>query len=288
MYSSLGYYYNMEKSFKRKIATFLISVLRLDDLIQRLYPIALDNRYASVSREDLDVVRGLLALDKQSTLIRMGDNFDGGYAISPNINPLSNCISIGVGTNVSFDIQIAQKLSSVHLYDHTVSALPAKVPQNVFFFQKGLGKDPSETLITLDEMIGRFQSSSPLILKMDIEGSEWEVLAGVSKSVLSRFDQIILELHHLHKVNDKEFFNVVVQSLRNLKETHQIVNRHANNWAKVAFIHGVPVPDVIEITYIKSEESDSTNSDSTFFLRDSYSSANFPCNPNRPDISLCF
>lgn len=288
MYSPLGYYYNMEKSFKRKIVTFLISVFRLDDLIQRLYPIALDNRYASVSREDLDVVRSLLALDKHSSLIRMGDNFDGGYAISPDINPLANCISVGVGTNVSFDIQIAQKLSSVHLYDHTVSALPTKVPHNVFFFQKGLGKDSSETLITLDEMIGRFQSSSPLILKMDIEGSEWEVLAEITKSVLSRFDQIILELHHLHKLNDKDFFNVVVKSLRNLKETHQIVNRHANNWAKFALIHGVPVPDVIEVTYIKSEEGGSTNSDPIFFLRDFCPSANFPCNPNRPDISLSF
>jgi FkbM family methyltransferase len=253
-----------------------------------LYPIAVDLEYSSLSRENLDLIRHLLVQDDQPQLIRVGDEFDGGYAISPIIDPSTNCISVGVGTNVSFDIHISKKLSSVHLYDHTVSALPADVPQNVVFFKKGLGNKSSETLITLEEMITQFPTTSPLILKMDIEGGEWEILDDIKKATLLRFDQIVLELHFLHKLNDKDFFALVVRSLKNLKATHQIVNRHANNWARYSLIHGVPVPDVLEVTYVKRGGKFLPRVESDPVVREYSSSANFPCNPGRPDISLNF
>lgn len=284
----MGYYYIMELSFRRKLASFLLSFFKLGDFIQKLYPIAVNLEYSELSRENLDLVRGLLVLDKQSALIRVGDDFDGGYAISPNIDPATNCISVGVGTNVSFDIEISERLSSVHLYDHTVSALPVEVPHNVTFIKKGLSTKSDETFVTLDEMIEQFEPNSPLILKMDIEGAEWKILENIQKSTLSRFDQIILELHHLHKLNDAEFFKVVAKSLKNLKHTHQIVNRHANNWGRFSLIHGVPVPDVLEITLVKREQDSSPNSGPGSQSRDDSSPTNFPCNPRSAEISLNF
>ncbi|ASY24523.1 methyltransferase [Candidatus Planktophila lacus] len=278
----------MGMTFRRKLAIFFLSAFKFGGFIQKLYPIAVDLEYSKLSRENLDLIRHLLVQDNQPNLIRVGDKFDGGYAISPIIHPSTNCISVGVGTNVSFDIHISKRLSTVHLYDHTVSGLPADVPQNVVFFNKGLGKKSSETFITLEEMVAQFPSNSPLILKMDIEGFEWEILENITESTLLRFDQIVLELHHFHQLNDKDFFDSVVRSLKNLKATHQIVNRHANNWARYSLIHGVPVPDVLEVTYVKREEVLSPSVESSSLVRNYSSPANFPCNPTRPDISLYF
>lgn len=278
----------MLMTFRRRLATFFLSVFKLGGLIQKLYPIAIDLEYLTLTREKLDLVRDLLVVDMQSDLIRVGDEFNGGYAISSIIDPNTNCISVGVGTNVSFDIDISKRLSSVHLYDHTVSKLPVQVPQNVVFFKKGLARTPSDMFLTLEEIIDQFPSNSPLILKMDIEGCEWEILENISSATLLRFDQIVLELHHFHQLNDTEFFEVVVKSLNNLKATHQIINRHANNWARFSLIHGVPVPDVLEVTYVRRVVELSQSSDSFVQMGEYSSFANFPCNPNRPDIALNF
>jgi len=281
----MRYYYIMSLYSKRKLASLFISVLNLSSLIRKLYPIAMHQTYSNVSREKIDRLRSLLALEKDINLIRVGDEFDGGYAISPNISPNAHCISIGVGTNISFDIAIAAKLESVHLYDHTVGNLPVLAPQNVMFFEKGLGLFSNSTFVTLQEAILKFPDQSPLILKIDIEGAEWPILENIDTQTLLRFDQIVIEFHNLHLLNNLEFFDIVIRCLTNLNRCHAVVNRHPNNWGRFDIIHGVAIPDVLEVTYLKRENFQFEGSTCT---TDANSQTNFPCNPNGAEISLTF
>jgi hypothetical protein len=270
---------------KRNVASLFISLLNLSTFIRKLYPIAVQQTYSNISREKIDDLRGLLDLEKVVGLIRVGDEFDGGYAISSEISPNANCISIGVGTNISFDIEIAERLKSVHLYDHTVAGLPRPAPENVSFFDKGLGLVSNSTFVTLQEAILKFPSESPLILKMDIEGAEWSILENIDMQTLSRFEQIVIEFHDLHQINNLKFFDTVIRCLTNLNSYHAIVNRHPNNWGKFDIIHGVAVPDVLEVTYLKRDNSqlESLNS-----VTHANKQTNFPCNPNGAEISLTF
>jgi hypothetical protein len=63
-----------------------------------------------------------------------------------------------------------------------------------------------------------------LIMKMDVEGAEWESLLATPDSVLSQIDQLSIEFH---RVNDPKTLEVI----RKLKETFYVANIHFNNAA---------------------------------------------------------
>jgi hypothetical protein len=66
----------------------------------------------------------------------------------------------------------------------------------------------------------------PLLVKMDIEGAEWESLLATPDAVLDEFVQLPMELH-LRGADEATF----VQVVRRLKEHFFLVNVHFNNWS---------------------------------------------------------
>jgi hypothetical protein len=90
---------------------------------------------------------------------------------------------------------------------------------------------------------------------MDIEGSEWEVLASADPTVLGRFRQVVVECHGLlEAATDPERFEVVVEALRRIHGTHQPIHVHPNNNGNFQVLANVPVPDVIEISYARRRD----------------------------------
>jgi hypothetical protein len=86
-----------------------------------------------------------------------------------------------------------------------------------------------------DEQGRRFESLSKqiadngdrlrrLVVKMDVEGAEWETLLRTPNETLRRVDQLVLELHGV----DEERFIVVVQKL---KRIFHVAHLHINNYS---------------------------------------------------------
>jgi hypothetical protein len=63
-----------------------------------------------------------------------------------------------------------------------------------------------------------------LVVKMDIEGAEWDSLMQTPDEELQKIDQLAMELHG---VNDPKFLKVV----QKLKRNFYLVNLHFNNFA---------------------------------------------------------
>jgi hypothetical protein len=185
--------------------------------------------------------------------IRLGDPGDGGYVIANCIKKNVGVLSLGVGENISFDLSISKYARNIHLYDHTVENLPESIPNSIFF-KEGLGNTIKENFTTLNTAIDRFDTDQDLILKMDIESSEWEILSNIDLIVLSKFSQIIIEFHGLTRVLDDEFFETMMDSFQNLNSTHYLINTHVNNYEPVQIIGGFPLPNVIECTYLRKTE----------------------------------
>ena len=83
---------------------------------------------------------------------------------------------------------------------------------------------------------------------MDIEGSEWEVLANTVS--LESFKQIVIEFHGLQQLINLDNFVKIASALQKLHRTHAPIHLHANNYVPVAVIGNCLVPDVIEVTYL--------------------------------------
>ena len=67
-------------------------------------------------------------------------------------------------------------------------------------------------------------SGKRLIVKIDVEGAEWDALLATSDAVLERIDQLPMELHGSH---ERRF----LQAVQKLKRTFYVVNLHFNNYS---------------------------------------------------------
>lgn len=188
--------------------------------------------------------------------VRLGADGDGGYVMLDDLADVQVCYSIGVGPDVSWDHDMAERGALIHQYDHTVEATPQ---QHANFRWTKLGLAGSDhiapELRTLETLIvenGDAQRTD-MILKMDIEGHEFDVLDAMDPATLLRFRQIAVEIHALTMLDQESFRRRTERVLNKLGRAHQCVHVHANNYAPMTIVHGVPVPDVVEVTYARRD-----------------------------------
>ncbi len=192
--------------------------------------------------------------EPEAEYIRMGTDNDGGYVMVKGKGGLSatNILySFGVGPDVSFDKVFADMGYDVYLYDHTIEALPDS-HKRFKWFKKGItGAKETEELKHLETFIddNGHGNEQGMILKMDVEGAEWDVLKNTESSVLELFEQIVLELHYLTTYDKKD----VLDALTNLSKTHQCVHVHGNNFNHVHYIGDLCTPEFIEVTFVKKD-----------------------------------
>ena len=181
---------------------------------------------------------------------RVGSSADGGYVMVDDLDKISKVYSIGIGDDISFDSFFSDKKTNVYMYDHTIEDIPV---HNEFLHWWPIGvcgeKNSFDNMKTLDEIIhdNCHDNEKGMILKMDIEGYEWEVLKNISCETLNAFDQIVMELHGMHNLGHKD---KIVQGIENINKTHQLVHVHANNWGAVVNIDGWILPDLLEVTFV--------------------------------------
>ena len=281
----------MKINIKEFLASKLVVMFRLEKILIKLYPIAISAKYSHIDPKLLN--SRILQLGKllektdiaEEEILRFGSDFDGGYYLLGNIANSDSVISLGIGNNVTFEKDLSNIVESQMLYDHTIQELPEKIT-NATFFKIGISSTDSQGFYTLKQCIELFPPNKNLILKIDVEGDEWEVFANSSIEDLMRFKQIAVEFHNLHNIDDSVFFDKVKSALENLRRNHVVISVHANNWSPFEIVTKVPFPDVIEVTYLRKDLLNTNR-----FAQKDFRPFNNPNNPNNPnnfDIQLSF
>lgn len=116
---------------------------------------------------------------------------------------------------------------------------------------------------------------------MDIENTEWRAFLATDKAELSRFSQIVCELHYFQGLADPEHRAAVFETLSRLNEDHAVVHIHANNFAGWVDLANVLVPCVLEVTFSNRAIFEFQNSDELFPTE-----LDASCDPNKPDMFL--
>lgn len=174
---------------------------------------------------------------------------DGGYIMVDDFHDKMRAYSIGIGDNASWDKELADKGIKVLMYDHTIFHLP-QVHNNFTFHRCGVGT--GENCRPLEDILrenGDWDNHD-LILKMDVEGAEWEVLDSTPSELLNQFIQISLELHGVCNMENKER---ILRILRKLSLTHQAIWVHGNNIDKAENADGILIPNLLEVTYVRKD-----------------------------------
>jgi hypothetical protein len=59
-------------------------------------------------------------------------------------------------------------------------------------------------------------SKADLLLKIDIDGDEWETFANFPAEQLKRFQQIVCEFHGSSRLADPEYFSLCLRAISNI------------------------------------------------------------------------
>jgi hypothetical protein len=216
--------------------------------------------------------------------IRIGSKNDGGYVCLDDFKGVKGAFSFGIFNDVSWDSEIANRGIVVYQFDHTVNG-PPTANANFRFEKKRIvasGGDTS-TSTTISSILTRLGEVAPssLILKIDIDHDEWEVFDKISDEELSKFSQIICELHWFSRVIEDNWFARAKNVLEKLHRRFEVVHVHANNYAPLISIGNIPFGDALEVTYGSRDRY-------TFGpLRQPLpTNLDAPNDPDRPDIYL--
>ena len=218
-----------------------------------------------------------LHVDNQD-LIRIGPKLDGGYVIhSDTIEKIQKIITCGLNDDWEFEKDFIRhnKKVLIHAYDHTVDNnfwikrfkkdfkhffLLKKLrlrkiikifsyfdyknffkKPNIHFIKKITKKSKNLNEICINEIL---YNENDVLLKVDIEGDEYEILEDIrinEKKIVS----LIIEFHDVNKyINEIKNFILENQILR-------LIHIHANNFAG---IDSRGNPNVLELTFVNKEK----------------------------------
>lgn len=210
-----------------------------------------------------------------SDLLRVGPAGDGGYCLTKS--SLSNCdffISIGLGWNVAFEQDLINLYSmrgvgidpgwSIFLWlKHFVKKLLMRDrPRDVNFFtdvsqfvrqfifriknpsfkiiNKKCASSPlSRKDIDINSVLRRNSQQKSILLKLDIEGDEYEILKSMRS--LAQISTLIVEFHEINS-KYKEFCTIVCKLLEQFHVSHVHINPTVTQ-------SGGFMPDVLEVTF---------------------------------------
>ena len=250
----------------------------------------------------MDEVRPMVGV----SMLRLGRNFDGGYVV-PKL-ALIECdalISLGYGYDSSFEREFLKlnRKKSVNLYDSNIN-LQSSIKRlfldlfSVIFRGRGFPVFRSKQLLEylfvvfnqrINYKVGKIghindskclnlidtlkaSAYKKIILKMDIEGSEYESL-DLDLHYLGRFQCLIIEFHDIESRID-EFLTIT----NNIKKDFTLINTHINNFAPI--VNGIP--QVIELCFIRN----SLIANDSLKRAESIPHPNdLPCDPSKPEIT---
>ena len=167
---------------------------------------------------------------------------------------ISAALSLGIGTDVTWDIAIADKGIKVMQYDANIDKPP--VQHDRFTFRRAkivpvTSTCPSE--ITIDAILSYLDSPIDLLLKMDIEGDEWKVIDALDVATIARFRQIVCEFHNLAFFGDPTWRAAAYRTVEKLCKTHCVIHVHGNNCDQLVLVGSKLVPNVIELTFVRRD-----------------------------------
>ena len=123
--------------------------------------------------------------------IRIGKKNDGGYILLDDFKNIKIAYSFGISSEISFEKELADRNIDIYMYDHTINILPF---ENSKFHWKKIGlcgiKSTDQNMKTLSELMqenGHLKEDN-MILKIDIEGYEWEVFQSLPFNIFSQFN----------------------------------------------------------------------------------------------------
>ena len=251
---------------------------------------------------------------KTKNLIRLGRKADGGYVVDKKIiQATKNLVSFGLGSDWSFELDF-KKINTnaiIYMYDYQVSKVPYikeilkylrrfltfrcnykdlkarfslyinyinffKLKNLYFYSEKITYPIEKKNDTDLNKVLFRIKNNEPIILKIDIEGYEFNLVDQIVENK-SRIKMLIIEFHWLDK-NEELFLKLV----KKIQKYFDIIHIHGNNHCEKLHT-GLPI--ALEMTLLNK---DNCKFDGDYVKKFPIKNLDFPNNPNKEDLVFSF
>ena len=198
-----------------------------------------------------------------------GGNFSTSYVMIDEFEEIKIAYSFGIGPidwYISFDKELADRNIDVYMYDHTISKLAYENPK--FHFHKiGLARKNNQNVLlkSLYDILkenGHLNEKN-MILKVDIEGSEWEAFIDFPEEILKNFRFLLFEFHFTSE-NLRMYYKI----LSKFNKYHQIFYVHCVNCGEVIQFGDIRICSALEVSYIIKEGHKFENDDSIYPVKE--------------------
>jgi hypothetical protein len=166
------------------------------------------------------------------TLQRIGEPRDGGYLMCANLLQAESAYSYGISGYDGWGCRISTQLKvPVHQYDCFDQRRTQCEGGDMRFHPECIAGAPSTDAAgrpfdSLTNQLARNgDSARRLVMKMDVEGAEWDSLLQTPASVLERIDQLAIEMHGNNPDTSKQLLVV-----SKLKDQFHVAHLHFNNY----------------------------------------------------------
>ena len=167
-------------------------------------------------------------------IARFGEKNDGGYLLCANLlASVGSAYSYGISGYDGWGCDVSKRLGvRVHQYDCFDTTRPVCAGGETLFHAECIGPETKtdqdgRLFDTLERQIAKNgDAGKHLVVKMDVEGAEWDSLLGTPDSVLERVDQLAIEMHDFGR--DMPRF---LAGVTKLKRFFHVANLHFNNYS---------------------------------------------------------
>jgi hypothetical protein len=163
-------------------------------------------------------------------LQRFGEAHDGGYLLCAN---LLGSVQVGYSYGISgydgWGCDVSRTLKvKVHQYDCFDLRQPSCPGGGTLFHPECVAGSPkTEDGRLFDTVAGQIAKNKDdgrrLVMKIDVEGAEWDSFSTMPEELLQRIDQLVVEFHHNE---DQRFLTVMWR----LKQFFHVAHVHFNNY----------------------------------------------------------
>jgi FkbM family methyltransferase len=190
-------------------------------------------------------------------LQRYGGSRDGAYILDKSLVDQANTVySLGVGPNdswIAFDHEMANAGKKVFLYDGSVPSFWSNRPEFKFFSEYISSKNLSKFISD-----NGHENETEMLLKMDIEGAEYDTILNSDEKLFNHFNQVAIEIHDLlfanmeaESASNDSAFSEKINLLDLLNKHYNLVHIHGNNCSPRK---GYGIAEVLELTYIRKDK----------------------------------
>jgi hypothetical protein len=165
-------------------------------------------------------------------LRRFGEPHDGGYPLCENLlDRVKSGYSYGINGFDGWGCEVSRRLRvRVHQYDCFNLREPSCPGGQTIFHGECVGTvkqtqdgRPFDTLA--NQFARNGDASTPIVMKIDVEGAEWDAFLLAPDNVFSQIDQLDVEFHMM--MDDPKY----VETMRRLKQFYYVAHVHYNNYS---------------------------------------------------------